>query len=166
MQIPGLSFHSGLSLRPARPSDQAFIESLYHSTRDDLQLIDADRDFIETLIDQQHHAQTLSYSERFPDAVYFIVETQHERIGKVSIDFNHNEIHIIDLSLIPAARGKGYGAQIIKALKKASSSVCTPLVLNVYKSNIIAKQLYQTEGFKVIRSDQLIDSMAWYPSYS
>jgi ribosomal protein S18 acetylase RimI-like enzyme len=166
MQTVGLSFRSGLSLRPARPSDRAFIESLYNSTRDDLRLIDADRDFIETLIDQQHHAQTLGYSERFPDAVYFIVEVQQERIGKVSIDFNQNEIRIIDLSLIPTARGKGYGAEIIRALKKASCSVCTPLVLNVYKNNFIAKQLYQTEGFKVTHSDQLIDSMVWYPSYS
>jgi ribosomal protein S18 acetylase RimI-like enzyme len=166
MQTPGLSFRGDLRLRPARSSDRAFIESLYHSTRDDLRLIDAHRDFIETLIDQQHHAQTLSYSEQFPNAIYFIVEVQQERIGKVSIDFNHNEIHIIDLSLIPNARGKGYGAQIIKALKKASSSVCTPLVLKVYRSNSVAKQLYQTEGFQVTYSDQLIDSMVWYPSYS
>jgi ribosomal protein S18 acetylase RimI-like enzyme len=166
MQTPDLSFNSNLNLRPACSSDSAFIESLYHSTRDDLRLIDAHRDFIETLIDQQHQAQTFSYSEQFPDAVYFIIEVQQERIGKVSIDFSHNEIRIIDLSLIPTARGKGYGAQIIKALKHASSSICTPLVLNVYKSNFAAKKLYQAEGFKITYSDQMLNSMAWYPSYS
>jgi ribosomal protein S18 acetylase RimI-like enzyme len=166
MQRPNLFFRDNFSLRPAKPSDCPFIESLYHSTRNDLRLIDADRDFIETLIKQQHHAQSVSYSEHFPDAVDFIVEAQHNRIGRVLIDFAHHEIRIIDMSLIPTARGKGYGAKIIKALKKASNSICTPLVLSVYKTNTKARQLYETEGFKVTHSNQMLDCMAWYPNYS
>jgi ribosomal protein S18 acetylase RimI-like enzyme len=165
MQLPNLFFRNSLSLRPARASDREFIESLYRSTRDDLHLVDASRGFIETLNDQRHLAKTASYSDCFSDAIYFIVEEQGDRIGQVSIDFSHNEIRIIDLSLIPEARGKGYGVKIIKVLKQASNAVCVPIVLNVYKSNSAAKHLYETEGFKVTHSSQMIDSMAWYSGY-
>jgi len=35
-----LNFQSGLSLRPMSAADNAFIESLYRSTRDDLRMLD------------------------------------------------------------------------------------------------------------------------------
>ncbi|MCU7924125.1 MAG: GNAT family N-acetyltransferase [Candidatus Thiodiazotropha sp. (ex Dulcina madagascariensis)] len=166
MQTPPLHLPDGLGIRPARDSDRPFIESLYNTTRNDLRLIDAEADFIESLIEQQQQAQTVGYGDQFPNAMYFIIEKQGERIGRIVIDFGPNEIRIIDVALIPMARGKGYGTGIIRALKHAAGSACSPLVLSVYKSNPAARQLYEQEGFRVEQSDQMIDQMAWYPIYS
>ena len=52
---------AGLQLRPMRSSDNAFMESLYKSTRDDLRMLDAEEDFIEEFIDLQRRAQTQGY---------------------------------------------------------------------------------------------------------
>ena len=166
MHTSALHLPDGLDIRPARDSDRPFIESLYHTTRGDLRLIDAEPDFIETLIEQQQRAQTVGYGDQFPNAMYFIIEKQSERVGRVVIDFGHNEIRIVDIALIPAARGRGYGTGILRALKHAAGSACAPLVLSVYKQNPAARRLYEQEGFRVEQGDQMVDQMVWYPSYS
>ncbi len=166
MQSSALNLPYGLGIRPARDGDKIFIESLYKSTRDDLRTIDAENDFIEELIEQQHQAQTVGYGEQFPNAMYFIIEKQNESVGRIVIDFGPNEIRIVDIAFIPQTRGKGYGAGIIRALKHAAKSACAPLVLSVYKTNPMAKKLYLQEGFQVERGDHMVELMAWYPHYS
>ena len=166
MHASTLRLPDGLDIRPARDSDRPFIESLYHTTRDDLRLIDAESDFIESLIEQQQHAQTVGYGDQFPNAMYFIIEKQGERVGRVVIDFGHNEIRIVDIALIPEARGRGYGSGVLRALKHAAKSVCAPLVLSVHRQNPAARRLYEQEGFRLEQSDQMNDQMIWYPSYS
>ena len=113
-----------LSIRPARDNDKPFIAQLHHTTRDDLRLIDAERNFIETLIEQQHHAQTVGYGQMFPNALYFIIEMQFERIGQIVVDFGINDVRLVDFSLIPAARGKGLGKQIVQILQNGGDQSC------------------------------------------
>ena len=162
--IPGTNtMPDGLGLRPARPADNGFIESLYRSTRDDLQLIDAEQEFIETLIEQQHHAQTEGYGDLFPNAMYFIVEKQGESIGRVVIDFGMNEIRLVDVALIPTARNKGYGKSIVQTLQYAAGSARAPLYLSVLKMNQPARQLYHQLGFQFAEASDTHDLLVWYP---
>lgn len=49
---------NGLTIRPARPGDKAFLEKLHRDQREDLKMIDADRDFVEELLEMQLRAQT------------------------------------------------------------------------------------------------------------
>lgn len=153
----------GLGLRPARSADNGFIESLYRSTRTDLQQLDAEPDFIETLIEQQHHAQTVGYGDMFPNAMYFIIEKQGESIGRVVIDFGMNEVRLVDIALIPAARSKGYGKNIIQTLQYAAGSSRAPLYLSVLKINQAARQLYHQLGFQLAEAGTVSDLLVWYP---
>ncbi|VAW58147.1 hypothetical protein MNBD_GAMMA11-858 [hydrothermal vent metagenome] len=151
----------GLGLRPARTSDKGFLENLYRSTRHDLRLLDAEADFIETLIEQQHHARTTGYGERFPDAMYFVIEISKESIGQIVINFGENEVRLIDISLISSARNKGYGKSLIEMLQYASSAVNAPLRLSVHKQNMLARDLYQSLGFQLEQSGEISDVMVW-----
>ncbi len=155
---------NGLSIRPARDNDKSFIALLHNSTRDDLRLIDAEDDFIETLIEQQHHAQTVGYGEMFPNAMYFIIEKQFERIGRVVIDFGMNDVRLIDLAFIPLARGKGYGSDVIQMLQKAAAMNRVPLTLSVINHNYAAKALYLRLGFLVQSSTGMHEQLIWYPN--
>ena len=153
-----------LAIRPAREHDTAFLEGLYRSSRDDLRLIEGKDDFIEEIILMQHRAQTQGYGETHPDAMYFIVEKLGERIGRIIVDFGRNEVRLLDITLIPAARGKGFGNVIIKALQQAAHQARTPLTLSVHYSNPLAKRLYQSLGFRVEQSDHpMVELMIWYP---
>ena len=158
------SLTDGLSMRPARDSDKPFIAMLHHSTRDDLRLIDGENDFIEALIEQQHYAQTVGYGEAYPNAMYFIVEKQSERIGRIIVNFGHTEIHLIDLALIPQARGLGYGKGIIQALQYAASAANAPLTLAVNHINFQAKALYLKLGFQTRELTAMYEYMIWYPN--
>jgi len=164
MGLETLSLPEGLGIRPSLPSDKAFIENLYRSTRDDLRLFDAELDFIETLIEQQLNAQTVGYGEQFPNAMYFIIEKQHHAIGRFTIDFGSNEVRLVDIAFIPEARGKGFGEGILNALKLAAMQCCVPLTLSVHAGNWRAKQLYLKLGFQTEESRPPFERMAWYPN--
>lgn len=156
-------FQGGLNLRPMSAADKAFIESLYRSTRDDLRMLDAENDFIEDLIGLQQYAQTQGYGEMFPNAMYFIAEYHGERIGRVVLDFGQNEIRVVDIALVPAARGKGYGGQLLQVVQLAATKVMAPVTLSVRFDHAIAKQLYARLGFVVEEVQMPFERMVWYP---
>lgn len=163
MLTGSMKFQGGLSLRPMATSDKVFVESLYRSTRDDLRLIDAEDDFIEGLIEMQQYAQTRGYGDMFPNAMYFVAEHHKERIGRVVLDFGQNEIRVVDIALIPAARGKGYGSQVLQAVQMAAAKVMAPVALSVRADHIPAKQLYARLGFVVEEAQMPFERMTWYP---
>lgn len=154
---------NGLSMRPARDGDKVFIAQLHNSTREDLRLIDGEKEFVENLIEQQHYAQTQGYGEMFPNAMYFIVEKQFERIGRVVVDFGMNDVRLVDLAFIPLARGKGYGSDVIQMLQRAAAMNRVPLTLSVINYNYSAKALYLRLGFLIQESSATHDYMIWYP---
>ena len=162
----GMKLQGALSLRPMMASDNAFVEDLYRSTRDDLRLIDADEDFIDELIESQRRAQTQGYGDMFPNAMYFIAEHHTESIGRVVLDFGHNEVRVIDIALIRTARGKGFGAQILQSVQLVASKVMAPVALTVRSDHLIAKQLYTRLGFVVEAPQIPFERMVWYPPAS
>ncbi|MGB0720791.1 MAG: GNAT family N-acetyltransferase [Gammaproteobacteria bacterium] len=153
----------GLQLRPSRPSDQPFLETLYRASREDLQLIDAEDEFIDALIEMQFEAQTKGYGDMFPNAMYFIVEYHGERIGRVTLDFGSTEIRVVDLSLIPQARGKGLGSTVLRHVQMTAQKIMVPVSLSVAAGNVVAAQLYQKLGFQVAETSPMYAQMVWYP---
>jgi ribosomal protein S18 acetylase RimI-like enzyme len=161
-----IKFQNSLKLRPMSASDNAFIEGLYKSTRDDLRMLQADDEFVEALIDFQRHAQIQGYGEMFPNAMYFIAEHQGEPVGRLVLDFGHNDICVVDIALIPAARGKGYGRQMLQVVQLAASKVRMPVVLSVRFDNLNAKALYAGLGFVAEQAGMPFERLVWYPPAS
>lgn len=157
-QIP-----EGLHIRPSTPADKPFIEQLHRESREDLQLIDGDKDYVESILEMQLRAQTLGYGEQFPNAMYFIIEKHHEKIGKASIDFGHNEVHLIDIAFLKAARGHGFGKAIIQSFQQCAAQSGTPMSLAVLESNVAAKNLYISLGFQVEEVQLPHQYLRWYP---
>jgi ribosomal protein S18 acetylase RimI-like enzyme len=164
MTVSKLKVGANLQIRPSNASDKIFLEQLHNSTRDDLKLIDGEKDFVDSIIEMQYRAQTEGYGSKFPNAMYFVIEKQHERIGKVTIDFGPNEVRLIDIAFIPEARGKGFGPEVIAGLQKAAEQVSTPLTLSVLSHNLAAKSLYLKMGFVVENVTPPYEFMAWYPT--
>lgn len=158
-----LQLPDGLSVRPANGKDQVFLEALYQSTRDDLGLMDVSAEQKAELMEMQFRAQTQGYGDAYPNAMYFIIEKHLEAIGKATLDFGPNEVRLIDLALIPAARGKGLGAAVVQAFQQASAAVAVPMTLTVLQENTVAKVLYQRLGFVTTAVQQPYELMIWYP---
>lgn len=158
-----LTIPDGLYLRPSTAADKPFLEKLHHSTRQDLQLIDGEKDFIESIVDMQFKAQTQGYGNQFPNAMYFIIEKHREPIGKATIDFGHNEVRLIDIAFIPQARGKGFGKTVIQSFQIAAAQCGVPMVLTVEQQNWQAKRLYFSLGFLQESVTPPYELMVWYP---
>lgn len=162
--LPGVSsLPDGLGLRPAGPSDQPFIEALFVSSRPELQLIDGEQEFIDSIVDMQLRAQTMGYGEQYPNAMYFVIEKLGERIGRATVDFGSNAVHLVDIAFIPQARGRGYGTTILKAIQLVAAKVPAPMILSVAKDNLPARRLYTQLGFQLEEAGQMHDRLIWYP---
>lgn len=158
-----LNIPDGLHVRPSTAADKPFLEKLHHSTRQDLQLIDGEQDFIESIVEMQFKAQTQGYGDQYPNAMYFIIEKHHEPIGRATIDFGHNEAHLLDIAFLPQARGHGFGKALIQSFQLAAAQSGLPMSLNVLQSNTGAKLMYLSLGFVVEAISPPYEEMRWYP---
>lgn len=161
--MQGIQLPYGLHIRPSKPSDKAFLEKLHHAMRQDLQLIDGEKDMIETIVEMQLKAQTQGYGDQFPNAMYFIIEKQQQPVGKATIDFSDNLVHLIDIALIPKARGQGFGKAILQSFQRCAAQVAAPMSLSVEQQNNAAKQLYRKLGFVTEQIYPPYERMIWYP---
>jgi ribosomal protein S18 acetylase RimI-like enzyme len=152
-----------LTLRAAAASDQAFLQQLYASTRDDLRLIPADPGMIAKLIDMQQHLQTVGYRNQFPDATHQIVLHHNAAVGRVVVNVGSAEIRLVDFALLPAARKRGFGRAILHALQQMAAAKSLPLTLRVSTDNPHAKRLYLATGFLVQSGDALAEQLVWQP---
>ncbi|QSX30225.1 GNAT family N-acetyltransferase [Shewanella cyperi] len=153
----------GLHIRPSTSSDKPFLEKLHRLVRQDLRLLDADEDFIESVVEMQFRAQTEGYGAQFPNAMYFIIEKHMEKIGRVCVDFGVNELHLIDIAFLPQATGHGFGRAIIQSFQYCAAQSGLPMSLNVAQDNPAAKRLYLNLGFMVEAIHPPYEELRWYP---
>lgn len=126
-------------------------------------MLDADNDFIESLIEMQFQAQRQGYGDQHPDAMYFIVEVHGEPIGRLTLAMGPNEVRIVDIAFLPAARNKGYGKGVVQALQMTAQKIPAPLSLLVLRTNVRAAQLYTSLGFQTEQQSDTHVLMVWYP---
>ncbi|WP_248805362.1 GNAT family N-acetyltransferase [Pseudomonas sp. MWU13-2100] len=157
---------AGLSMRPSRPTDAPFLQSLYQSARPELQWIDAEPEVVERVVAQQYQAQELGIGDNFPEAMHYVVEKLDTPIGVLSADFGANEIRVLYLAFIPAARGKGFGRSVLQGVQKAAEQVRCPVATVVWASNPQARQHYLALGFRVEESSPAAERLVWYPGFS
>ncbi len=153
----------GLVVRPSRVTDGPFLQSLYHAARPDLQWIDGERELVEEVIAQQFQVQEHGTGEHFPNAMHYVVEKLDTPIGALTAEFGSNEIRILYLAFIPAARGKGYGRTVLQGVQKAAEQVRCPLSTVVWASNPHARQHYLALGFQVEEQNPAAERLVWYP---
>src|SRR3954454_19958129 len=95
-------------LRPAAEGDRPFLLEVYASTRaDELALVPWDDASKRTFVAQQFAAQEVHYARHFPDASVSVIEVDGKPAGRLFVDRREREIHVVDISLLPAFRGRG-----------------------------------------------------------
>jgi ribosomal protein S18 acetylase RimI-like enzyme len=151
----------GLSLRPVRPDDMPFLSTLYATTRaDELALTGWPEATKSLFVVHQFTAQNASYLNEFPDADRMIVERDGAAIGRVYVDCGGAVCRLIDITLMPAACGRGFGAALIEDLQAFAREFGKPVTLSVIASNP-ARRLYVRLGFLRSRRDGLYEQMIW-----
>src|SRR4029077_6333240 len=101
-------------LRPITAADDAFLCALYGSTRaEELAPVPWTEEQKRAFLDMQFRAQTIHYQKHYGDGEFLMIENRGEPIGRLLLHRTSTEIRIIDISLLPAYRGRGIGTNLL-----------------------------------------------------
>jgi GNAT superfamily N-acetyltransferase len=138
-----------LVLRPAEATDEPFIRHLFKTARaESFAIAQLSPAALDAVLEQQFHAQSAFYAAQFPDAVSLVIACHDEPIGRLILLRAALCWHIIDIVLLPSARGRGVGTEIIHGVAQAAREQgAHELTLAVLASNVAARRLYGRLGF-------------------
>lgn len=109
----------------------------------------------------QFTAQHAFYQQNYPKAEYLIILIEGETAGRLYLDRRPDDIHIIDITILPAFRNSGYGVFILNTLIDEATTAGKTVSIYVEKSNRAIK-LYERLGFSVTDdSNSVYSFMKW-----
>jgi ribosomal protein S18 acetylase RimI-like enzyme len=103
------------------------------------------KDFLRLQFSIQHKY----YQQQFSDAAYTIILLNNEPVGRLYVDRRKDEVHIIDIALLPEFRNRGIGSKILKDLIAEAEEENIPARIYVEHFNP-ALRLYEHLGFTQI----------------
>lgn len=139
------------TLRPARDADGTFLLQVFASTRaDELALTGWSVPQCEAFVRQQAAAQAAHYLAHWPDAEHAVI-TVHEDgvsrdVGRLWLHRRTDAVHVLDIALLPAWRGQGLGARVLRQLMVDAAADSRALTIYVEAGNP-ARRLYDRLGF-------------------
>jgi ribosomal protein S18 acetylase RimI-like enzyme len=140
----------GLCLREETDADLPFLSSLYASTRiEELVPVPWPQAQKAAFLAQQFCAQRAHYRRHYEGAEWLIVEHGGDSIGRLYIAEWTREIRIVDIALIPQARGQGFGTALLCDLIEAAGAAGKPVSIHVERMNP-ALSLYNRLGFRQV----------------
>lgn len=140
----------GLTARPIGSGDLGFLGALYASTRAS-EMAQAGwpeaqcRQFLAQQFDLQHRY----YQAHFGDADFLLLLRGDEPVGRLYWREGGDSASLIDVSLLPAERGRGVGTALMQILTERSDRLSRAIVLHVEPTNP-AHRLYRRFGFEVV----------------
>lgn len=141
---------SGITLRPAGPSDRDFLLHVYASTREEeLRPVDWSAEQKSAFVRMQFEAQDTDYRRNYAAASFDVIEVESEPAGRLYADRRCDEIRIVDITLLPEHRGRGIGTALIRGLLQEAAESGKRLSIHVEKHNP-ARRLYERLGFREV----------------
>jgi ribosomal protein S18 acetylase RimI-like enzyme len=160
IEIP--SPRGNLRLRPERCSDRDFRYALFCDSRlPEWEPVRLQPALFEQLMQQQFHAQTVSYLSFFPKARFDIIELGAEPIGRIVVDRSGTMVHIVDQAIVPRQRNQGIGTAIMHSLMAEAGAAGLPVRLKVASTNDPSIRLYARLGFVPIQDIPAYIEMEW-----
>lgn len=138
-------------LRQALPEDEAWQFAIYASTRAaELARTGWPPAQCEAFARQQHHAQQQHYARHFPGSVCHLILVDADAgetvAGRLWLDERDDRLHILDIALLPAWRGRGLGTRCLLDLAERAEASQRALGIQVEIHNP-ARRLYERLGF-------------------
>jgi len=150
-----------ITLRRVVPEDDAFLASVYASTRaEELALTGWSDAQKEQFCTMQFRAQSADYARNHAAAVFSIIERAGAPAGRLYVDRRERAIHIIDIALLPEHRGAGIGTRLLREFQEEARAAGKALSIHVEKFNP-ALRLYERLGFRAKEETGVYLLMEW-----
>ena len=112
--------------------------------------------------DAQWSTRRAAYRSAYPSARDEIVQLDAIPVGRLLVEDAGDVMHVIDVALVPEARGRGLGARLLADLQAAARAQGRHVDLYVDPSSP-ARRLYERLGFAVVAEQGLSLKMSWTP---
>lgn len=137
----------GVGRRDETTDDAPFLEALYLSIRrGEFAALGWPEAALDAFLRDQFRLQTLHYRRCYQPAEFLIIEQAGLAVGRLYLHVGDEDIRIIDISLIEAARGAGLGGALIASVQDRAAAEGRTVSLHVEASNP-AVRLYERLGF-------------------
>jgi ribosomal protein S18 acetylase RimI-like enzyme len=139
--------HGILSLRPTTDADLEFLLHVYASTREDeLRRVDWTPAQKAAFVRQQFDAQHKHWQEHYTNTSWDVVLLDGHPVGRLYVARWPSEIRVVDVALLPEARGSGVGTRLLRELFAEADAARQPVRIHVEVFNP-ARRLYERLGF-------------------
>ncbi len=137
-----------VDLRPMTDADLPFTATLYASTRvEELAQTGWPAELRAAFLAQQHAAQHAHYQQHYQGMEALIVERGDTAVGRLYLYELPGDLRIVDISLLPEARGHGIGGAILRDLLADAAKRGIGVSIHVERNNP-ARSLYARLGFE------------------
>lgn len=157
-------------LRPITADDRDGLQAIFASTRtDELALTGWPEAQCQAFVAMQFEAQWQHYTRHYPDALCQLILQDggagNTRVaGRLWVDRRADTVHVLDIALLPEARGQGLGGACLRDLIDEARRRQVSLTISVEIHNP-ARRLYERLGFEAQGEAQgLYQRMAWQPA--
>jgi RimJ/RimL family protein N-acetyltransferase len=149
-----------LSLSPITRSDEPFLSALYATTRaEEMALVPWNKEQKGAFLQSQFLLQHQFYKTKYPHAFFQIIVFEDEKIGRLYVCELEDETEVIDLTILPEYRGRGFGTEIISDILRNSAKPVR-IYLESYSRSI---DLFKRLGFQ-LHSDEGVYQLWKYRS--
>jgi ribosomal protein S18 acetylase RimI-like enzyme len=142
-----------VTLRPATAADEAFLRALHATTRDDLTGLAWDAATRNALLRLQFDAQDRSWRQAHPAADFDVALVDGEPVGRLVVDRDGAEVHVVDITVSPEQRGRGIASELLGRVVGEAHAGGRPVLLHVDRGNVVARRLYERLGFTTVDED-------------
>jgi ribosomal protein S18 acetylase RimI-like enzyme len=150
-----------VTLRPVVASDEDFLFEVYAGTRrDEVAAWGWDAAQQNMFLKMQFNVQRRVYEAQYPQDGHHLILLDDEPVGRLWVVRSDEEIHLVDIALLPAHRGQGIGGSLVQELLDEAARAGQPCRLQVLKSNPAAR-LYARLGFVQTGENGLYCHMEW-----
>lgn len=150
-----------IAYRPERDDDYPFVQELYHSTRvEEVAVTGWPIEMQRAFLAQQCDAQHRHYRTSYVAAEWLVIERGGEAIGRLYLDHSGGKTALLDIALMPAARGSGIGTAIVADVLAEAARAGRAVEIYVEVNNP-ARRIYDRFGFVPHESNGVYDRMTW-----
>lgn len=144
-------------------ADLAFLERVYGSTREtELAQTDWTDAQKAQFIGFQFRAQHQHYVGHYHGARFLVIERDGIAIGRLYLHWRADDLRIVDIALLPEARGAGIGRALLVALMMRAAGQGKGVSIHVEQMNP-AMRLYLRLGFHQTGEHGVYHLMQWRP---
>lgn len=160
MRVPG---GGEVALRPLTAADEPFALSVYASTREEeLAPVPWSDEQKAAFVAMQFAAQSAHYARHYDGMTSDVILVDGEPAGRLLVARWREEIRIVDITLLPAFRGRGAGSELLAELMDEATEMGKRLSIHVEQTNR-ALGLYKRLGFAVVGDTGVYLRMEWDP---